>query len=60
MIDEIPNRVLTDGTIIAFGKPKDFVINLDPDHAIRYYLEGNKIEELGAAIRLSDGFLRFR
>jgi len=60
MIDEIPNRVFSDGTIIAFGKPIGFVINLAPDHAIRYDLEGNKLEELEAAILLGGGYMRIR
>ena len=58
--DEIPNRVLENGTIMAFGKPTGIVINLDPDHAIRYDLDGNKLEELDAAIRLGNGYLRIR
>ena len=59
MIDEIPNRVNPNGTIIAFGKPIGFVININPDYAIRYDLKGNKLEELNDSIQLGKAAIRF-
>ena len=60
MIDEIPNRVCNNGTIIAFGKPIGFVINFSPDHAIKYDLNGNPREDLDGAVRLGEGYMRIR
>jgi hypothetical protein len=60
MIDEIPNRVLENGTINAFGRPPGFVMNLNPDHAVRYDRKGTRQEELKTAIRLNEGYLRIR
>ena len=58
MIDEIQNRLCDNRAIIVFGKPIGFLINLSPDHAIRYDLEGNILEELEATLQLGLAYLK--
>ncbi len=60
MMEEIPNRVGDNGTIISFGAPIGFVINYSPDHAIRYDLNGVELQEMNAALRLGEAFLSFK
>jgi hypothetical protein len=58
VLAEIPNRIDASGRIPSFGAPTGIVINLGPELAIRYDLQGKEVEHLNWAVRIGHAALR--